>query len=207
MALNKNGFIVIIDDEGRELERYATVIGAQVSIDDGDEVKAGEVFVEWDPYSVPIISEHNGVVEFNEKRQVISLEEKPEIPRSHYAVTGVYFYDGQVCAFAAELQPSDRGELEITDLNQVYLDAGNLSVEVLGRGTAWLDTGSHDNLASATDFVRVIEKRQGLKISCPEEIAWRQGWINDRQLFEIAGKLNKSGYGNYLIDLIKFKKS
>ena len=127
-------------------------------------------------------SENYGVVEFDKSGKAVSLEEKPEVPKSKYAVPGLYFYDQQVCSIAKELKPSPRGELEITDLNRVYLETGNLSVEVMGRGTAWLDTGSHDNLASATDFVKVIERRQGLKIACLEEIALYKGWMSTEEL-------------------------
>ena len=132
-----------------------------------------------------------------------ALEEKPQKPRSNYAVPGLYFYDEHAPAHAKALTPSPRGELEITDLNRVYLDAGKLSVEVMGRGIAWLDTGSHDNLASATDFVRVIEKRQGLKIACLEEIAWRRKWISSKQLEIYANILSKNEYGQYLLNLLK----
>ena len=142
--------------------------------------------------------ENYGVVEFDESGKAISLEEKPQSPKSNYAVPGLYFYDQQVCSIAKELKPSPRGELEITDLNRVYLESGQLDVEVMGRGTAWLDTGSHDNLASATDFVKVIERRQGLKIACLEEIAWRMGFIDTEQARKLADELVKSGYGQYI---------
>ena len=143
-----------------------------------------------------------GVVEFDEEGLAISLEEKPEQPRSNYAVPGLYFYDKHASKFAKALSPSSRGELEITDLNRVYLEAGNLSVEVLGRGTAWLDTGSHDNLASATDFVRVIEKRQGLKIACLEEISLYKGWMTSEEVEKAAQAHGSSTYGKYLKNLI-----
>ena len=143
-----------------------------------------------------------GVVEFDKEGLAISLEEKPEQPRSNYAVPGLYFYDKHASKYAKALSPSSRGELEITDLNRVYLEAGNLSVEVLGRGTAWLDTGSHDNLASASDFVRVIEKRQGLKIACLEEISWYKGWMTSEEVEKAAHAHGSSTYGKYLKNLI-----
>jgi len=143
-----------------------------------------------------------GVVEFDKEGLAIFLEEKPEQPRSNYAVPGLYFYDKHASKYAKSLSPSSRGELEITDLNRVYLEAGNLSVEVLGRGTAWLDTGSHDNLASATDFVRVIEKRQGLKIACLEEISLYRGWMTSEEVEKAAHAHGSSTYGKYLKNLI-----
>jgi glucose-1-phosphate thymidylyltransferase len=143
-----------------------------------------------------------GVVEFSPEGRVLSLEEKPAKPRSHYAVPGIYFYDGDVVARARRLRPSARGELEITDLNRAYLEAGLLHAEVLGRGTAWLDTGTHDSLLEAAQFVHVIENRQGLKIACLEEIAWRQGWIDRAKLEANIVKLGKSGYGQYLSRLL-----
>src|SRR5580698_6965315 len=143
-----------------------------------------------------------GVVEFAEDGRVLSLEEKPEKPRSQFAIPGLYFYDGEVVARARSLRPSKRGELEITDLNRLYLDSGLLHAEVLGRGTAWLDTGTHDSLLDAAQFVHVIEKRQGLKIACPEEIAWIKGWI-DRPRFEASiARMGKSSYGQYLQRLL-----
>jgi glucose-1-phosphate thymidylyltransferase len=143
-----------------------------------------------------------GVVEFDKEGLAISLEEKPEQPRSNYAVPGLYFYDKHASKYAKALSPSSRGELEITDLNRVYLESGNLCVEVLGRGTAWLDTGSHDNLASATDFVRVIEKRQGLKIACLEEISLYKGWMTSEEVEKAAHAHGSSTYGKYLKNLI-----
>jgi len=139
-----------------------------------------------------------GVVEFAPDGRVLSLEEKPRQPKSHYAIPGIYFYDGDAVRHARALQPSRRGELEITDLNRAYLDAGRLQVELLGRGTAWLDTGTHDSLLQAAEFVSVIENRQGLKIACLEEIAWRQGWIDRAGLEANIARLGKSSYGEYL---------
>ncbi|HEY4988768.1 MAG TPA: glucose-1-phosphate thymidylyltransferase RfbA [Opitutaceae bacterium] len=146
-----------------------------------------------------------GVVEFAEDGRVLSLEEKPQKPKSNYAVPGIYFYDGDVVAHARGLKPSKRGELEITDLNRLYLEAGSLHAEILGRGTAWLDTGTHDSLLEAAEFVHVIENRQGLKIACLEEIAWRQGWIDNGRLEANIAKLGKSSYGLYLRGLLSGK--
>ncbi|WP_394729507.1 glucose-1-phosphate thymidylyltransferase RfbA [Altererythrobacter sp. GH1-8] len=143
-----------------------------------------------------------GVVEFDRGGQAISIEEKPEKPKSNYAVTGLYFYDESVVDRARDLAPSKRGELEITDLNRLYLEDGALSVQIMGRGFAWLDTGTHGSLLDAASYVRITEERQGLKICCPEEIAWRQGFIDDAQLEEIAAPLRKSGYGEYLLSLL-----
>ena len=146
--------------------------------------------------------ENYGVVEFDDSGKAVSLEEKPHTPKSNYAVPGLYFYDSEVSSIAKELKPSARGELEITDLNRIYLESGNLSVEIMGRGTAWLDTGSHDNLASASDFVKVIEKRQGLKIACLEEIALYKGWMNSEQLEKSVNDHGSSSYGKYLKSLL-----
>jgi glucose-1-phosphate thymidylyltransferase len=145
--------------------------------------------------------ERYGVVEFGVDGRAKSLAEKPKDPRSRYAVTGLYFYDEQVVDIARHMKPSPRGELEITDVNRVYLDRGQLDVQVMGRGDAWLDTGTHDSLLEAGQFIQSLEKRQGLKICCPEEIAWRNGWIDDDQLERLATPLAKSGYGRYLLDL------
>ena len=147
--------------------------------------------------------ERYGVVEFDEKQQVISLEEKPKKPRSSFAVTGLYFYDEQVCNLAAELQPSARGELEITDLNRLYLDQGKLCVELMGRGFAWLDTGTQDSLLEAAGFVATLQKRQGLMLACPEEIAYRRGWITAEKVQQLATPLAKNAYGQYLLRLLK----
>ncbi len=146
--------------------------------------------------------ERYGVAEFDAEGRVIGLEEKPEKPRSHWAVTGLYFYDAEVCDHAAALKPSARGELEITDLNRRYLEAGSLMLEKLGRGYAWLDTGTHESLVEASNYVETIERRQGLKVCCPEEIAFTQGWIDAEQVLRLAAPLAKNQYGQYLRNLV-----
>ena len=149
--------------------------------------------------------ERYGVAEFDAQGKVLSLEEKPSDPKSSYAVTGLYFYDEHVVDMAKSLQPSPRGELEITDLNRLYLEQGQLNVEIMGRGYAWLDTGTHDSLLEAGQFIATLERRQGLKIACPEEIAWRYGWINSEQLARLAQPLAKNGYGQYLQRIVQEK--
>lgn len=144
-----------------------------------------------------------GVVSFDARGRAETIEEKPEQPKSNYAVTGLYFYDGDAVALARDLKPSPRGELEITDLNRRYLEAGKLNVELMGRGFAWLDTGTHGSLLDAANYVRIVEERQGLKVCCPEEIAWRAGLISDAQLEAIAAPLRKSGYGEYLLNQLR----
>ena len=160
-------------------------------------ITGGAIFAYWvaNPSSY-------GVVEFSEDGIPLSLEEKPATPKSHYAVPGLYFYDNEVVEIARSLRPSDRGEYEITEINQIYLNRGRLSVEVLARGTAWLDTATFDSLLDAGDYVRTIERRQGLKISVPEEVAWRVGFIDDEQLANRAHELLNSGYGGYLLELL-----
>jgi glucose-1-phosphate thymidylyltransferase len=147
--------------------------------------------------------ERYGVVEFNAERRAVSIEEKPLKPRSNYAVTGLYFYDESVCDIAASIRPSARGELEITDVNRIYLERNALTVEVMGRGIAWLDTGTHESLLDASHFIATIEKRQGLKVACPEEISFRCGYINREQLDELAQPLKKNAYGKYLLRLLE----
>ncbi|PRB45031.1 glucose-1-phosphate thymidylyltransferase [Arthrobacter sp. MYb23] len=174
---------------GTQLRRYADVDG-------------GAVFGYWvkDPKAY-------GVVEFDQDGRAISLQEKPENPRSNYAVPGLYFYDNDVVEIARNLKPSDRGELEITDVNKTYLERGKLQVEVLRRGTAWLDTGTFEDLSDASNFIRTVENRQGLKVGAPEEIAWRSGFLTDDELRERAEPLVKSGYGSYLLGLLETKQS
>jgi len=147
--------------------------------------------------------ERYGVVEFDAAQRALSIEEKPKAPKSSYAVTGLYFYDNDVCNVAADIKPSARGELEITDVNRCYLDRGKLNVEIMGRGFAWLDTGTHDSLLEAASFIATLQKRQGLQVACPEEIAYRQGWIGAADLQKLATPLAKNGYGSYLLNLLK----
>jgi glucose-1-phosphate thymidylyltransferase len=147
--------------------------------------------------------ERYGVVEFDASRRVVSVEEKPKEPKSNYALTGLYFYDKNVCNIAADIKPSARGELEITDLIQSYLAQGQLNVEIMGRGLAWLDTGTHDSLLEAASFIATLQKRQGLQVCCPEEIAYRQGWISGAELERLASPLSKNSYGDYLLKLLK----
>jgi glucose-1-phosphate thymidylyltransferase len=170
---------------GNRLDRFAKIDG-------------GAVFAYWvaDPAAY-------GVVEFDADGKALSLEEKPAQPRSNFAVPGLYFYSNDVVGLARDLQPSARGELEITDLNRIYMEQGRLQVEVLPRGTAWLDTGTFDSLLDAGNYVHTLEARQGLKIGCPEEIAWRQGWLDDEALRECAAALTKSGYGAYLTEILQ----
>jgi glucose-1-phosphate thymidylyltransferase len=147
--------------------------------------------------------ERYGVVEFDAQQRAISIEEKPKTPKSNYAVTGLYFYDQQVCDIAADIQPSARGELEITDVNKRYLEMGQLNVEIMGRGYAWLDTGTHDSLHEAAAFISTLQKRQGLMVACPEEIAFAQKWIDAEAIHRLAQPLAKNGYGQYLLNLLK----
>ncbi|MDP8959940.1 MAG: glucose-1-phosphate thymidylyltransferase RfbA [Actinomycetota bacterium] len=173
--------------------------GFRVRVQEAAQLQSGAViFAYWvrDP-------ERYGVVSFDQHGNVLDIEEKPALPRSNYAVTGLYFYDNKVIDIAKGLQPSARGELEITDVNKAYLEMGELQVELLGRGSAWMDTGTQDALLQAANFIEVIEARQGLKIACPEEIAWRMGYIDTDQLAGLAERLANSGYGTYLTELLK----
>lgn len=172
--------------------------GLGTSLSRFQSVSGGAVFAYW----VANPSAY-GVVEFSDDGRALSLEEKPKTPKSNYAVPGLYFYDNDVVEIAKGLKKSARGEYEITEVNQIYLSRGRLSVEVMTRGTAWLDTGTFDSLLDASDFVRTLERRQGLKVSVPEEVAWRRGWITDDELAERAQGLVKSGYGGYLLDLLE----
>ncbi|MFM2263421.1 MAG: Glucose-phosphate thymidylyltransferase, partial [Pseudomonadota bacterium] len=147
--------------------------------------------------------ERYGVVEFDDQFRALSIEEKPKVPKSNYAVTGLYFYDNQVCDIAADIRPSPRGELEITDVNRRYLEQGQLNVEIMGRGYAWLDTGTHDSLLEAASFIATLQKRQGLMVACPEEIAFASGWIDAAKVQALAEPLKKNGYGQYLLGLLK----
>jgi len=147
--------------------------------------------------------ERYGVVNFDAQQRALSIEEKPKVPKSNFAVTGLYFYDKQVCDIASDIQPSDRGELEITDVNQRYLAQNQLNVEIMGRGYAWLDTGTHDSLLEAAGFIATLQKRQGLMVACPEEIAFHQNWITAEELLRLAHPLSKNGYGQYLLNLLK----
>ncbi len=147
--------------------------------------------------------EHYGVVEFNDNKRALSIEEKPQKPKSNYAVTGLYFYDQQVCDIASTIKPSKRNELEITDVNRIYLNQNQLDVEILGRGYAWLDTGTHDSLLEASGFISTLQKRQGLMVACPEEIAYRNNWIDAQDLERIASRLSKNSYGQYLKKILQ----
>jgi glucose-1-phosphate thymidylyltransferase len=174
---------------------FNELLGHAMERDDGATVFAYHV---QDP-------ERYGVAEFDKSNKALSLEEKPKTPKSNYAVTGLYFYDKDVVAMAKSLKPSARGELEITDLNRLYLEKQKLNVEIMGRGYAWLDTGTHDSLLEASQFIATLENRQGLKVSCPEEISYRRGWINAVQLEKLAAPLSKNGYGQYLQRVLKEK--
>jgi len=174
---------------------------AQILTDTNKQTKGATVFA----YNVSDPKRY-GIVEFDKTGKAISLEEKPKVPRSNYAVTGLYFYDNDVIDLVKQIKPSSRGELEITDINKLYLQQNSLSVTVLGRGYAWLDTGTHESLLEASQFIATIEHRQGLKVACPEEIAWNLGWIDDAKLEELAAPLSKNQYGQYLQSLLKIGK-
>lgn len=192
----------ILGEEHIGSEPVALVLGDNIFYGQGmgtqlrqyTELEGGVVFGYWVDDATAY-----GVVEFDPEGRVVSLEEKPAVPKSNYAVPGLYFYDNEVIEIAKALKPSPRGELEITDVNREYLDRGNLKVQLLTRGTAWLDTGTFDSLAEATEFIRTVQKRQGLSIGCPEEVAWRMGFLTDDELRERAEPLVKSGYGEYLL--------
>jgi glucose-1-phosphate thymidylyltransferase len=188
-------------------DRSALVLGDNIFYghEFGNDLKAASAREEGATvFAYPVTDpERYGVVEFDAQGRAISLEEKPAQPKSRYAVTGLYFYDQRVLDIAAELKPSPRGELEITDVNRHYLDMGALDVAIMGRGHAWLDTGTHESLIDASLFISTIEKRQGLKVSCPEEIAWRMGWIDAAALEQLARPLAKNGYGQYLLGLLQ----
>lgn len=196
----------ILGEEHIGSDSVALVLGDNIFYGQGmgtrlrqyNDLSGGVVFGYWvdDPSSY-------GVVEFDVAGNVVSLEEKPAQPKSHYAVPGLYFYDNDVIEIAKDLEPSPRGELEITDVNKTYLSRGNLKVELLPRGTAWLDTGTFDSLAEATEFIRTVQKRQGLSIGCPEEVAWRMGFLTDDELRERSEPLIKSGYGAYLLRVLQ----
>lgn len=174
---------------------HGPMLGSQ--LDRFNSIQGGTIFAYWIADPRPY-----GVVEFDARRKVISIEEKPKSPKSNYAVPGLYFYDNEVVDIAASLPMSDRGEYEITDINRVYMEQGRLSVEILPRGTAWLDTGTFDSMIDAGNYVRTVEQRQGLKVGAPEEAAWRRGFINDDELRARAETLHKSGYGDYLLGLL-----
>ncbi len=188
---------------------FATQLQSAAAV--GQKVGAGGTAPATEPAGATVFAyavrdpERYGVVEFDAHGRAISIEEKPKQPKSRYAVTGLYFYDNQVCDIATNLKPSPRGELEITDVNRIYLERGQLSVEIMGRGMAWLDTGTHESLLDASQFIQTIETRQGLKVACPEEVSWRQGWIDDVQLEKLATPLAKSGYGQYMLGLLQEK--
>ena len=174
---------------------FTRILRAASADDDGATVFAY-------PVNTP---EQFGVVVFDEQNQPIAIEEKPARPRSRYAVTGLYFYDNRVTGYARDLAPSARGELEITDINQIYLSNGQLNVQQMGRGMAWLDTGTHDSLLEAAHFIQTLERRQGFKVGCPEEIAWRQSWIDNEQMLRLAASQEASGYGVYLRNLLEWR--
>jgi glucose-1-phosphate thymidylyltransferase len=190
-------------------ESVALVLGDNIfygprlgtSLDRFHSIDGGAIFAYW----VANPSAY-GVIEFDDDGMALSLEEKPATPKSNFAVPGLYFYDNDVIEIARGLRKSARGEYEITEVNQIYLNRGRLAVEVMARGTAWLDTGTFDSLLDASDYVRTLERRQGLKVSVPEEVAWRRGWITDEQLAEHAGTLLKSGYGTYLLELLEHRR-